>query len=54
MMGKGFSNKELAKILGVSVDTVKTHTKNLFRKLNVSDRAEAVREAIHRGFLHVD
>jgi two-component system NarL family response regulator len=54
MLGKGFSNKELAKILGLSSDTVKTHVKNLFRKLNVSDRAEAVREAIHRGFLHVD
>lgn len=54
MLGKGFSNKELARILGVSTDTVKTHLKNLFRKLNVSDRAEAVREAIHRGFLHLD
>jgi DNA-binding NarL/FixJ family response regulator len=54
MLGKGFSNKELANVLGVSADTVKTHIKNLFRKLNVSDRAEAVREAIHRGFLHVD
>jgi two-component system, NarL family, response regulator len=54
MLGKGFSNKELAHVLGVSTDTVKTHLKNLFRKLNVSDRAEAVREAIHRGFLHLD
>jgi DNA-binding NarL/FixJ family response regulator len=53
MLGKGFSNKELAQVLGVSADTVKTHVKNLFRKLEVSDRAEAVREAIHRGFLHV-
>ncbi|SPE50069.1 Response regulator receiver [Verrucomicrobia bacterium] len=54
MLGKGFSNKELANVLGVSADTVKTHLKNLFRKLNVSDRAEAMREAIHRGFLHLD
>jgi DNA-binding NarL/FixJ family response regulator len=54
MLGKGFSNKELANVLGVSTDTVKTHLKNLFRKLNVSDRAEAIREAIHRGFLHLD
>ena len=54
MLGKGFSNKELANVLGVSTDTVKTHLKNLFRKLNVSDRAEAVREAIYRGFLHLD
>lgn len=54
MLGKGFSNKELARLLGLSSDTVKTHLKNLFRKLHVSDRAEAVREAIHRGFLHLD
>lgn len=54
MLGKGFSYKELANFLGLSTETVRTHVKNLFRKLNVSDRAEALREAIHRGFLHLD
>jgi DNA-binding NarL/FixJ family response regulator len=54
LLGKGFSNKDLAKLLGLSPETVRTHTKNLYRKLNVSDRAEAVREAIQRGFLHLD
>jgi two-component system NarL family response regulator len=54
VLGKGFSYKELANLMGVSTETVRTHVKNLFRKLNVSDRAEALREALHRGFLHLD
>lgn len=52
LLGKGLRNRELAQVLGISEDTVKTHLKSLFRKLDVSDRAEAVREAMRRGFLH--
>jgi DNA-binding NarL/FixJ family response regulator len=52
LLGKGLSNRELGEVLGVSEDTVKTHLKSLFRKLEVSDRAEAVHEAIRRGFIH--
>lgn len=51
LLGKGLRNRELAQVLGISEDTVKTHLKSLFRKLDVSDRAEAVREAMRRGFL---
>jgi DNA-binding NarL/FixJ family response regulator len=52
LLGKGLRNRELGQVLGVSEDTVKTHLKSLFRKLGVSDRAEAVREAMRRGFIH--
>lgn len=52
LLGKGLRNRELGQVLGVSEDTVKTHLKSLFRKLEVSDRAEAVREAMRRGFIH--
>ena len=52
LLGKGLSNRELGQVLGVSEDTVKTHLKSLFRKLDVSDRAEAVREGLRRGFIH--
>lgn len=52
LLGKGLGNRELAQVLGVSEDTIKTHLKSLFRKLNVSDRAEAVREGLRRGFIH--
>lgn len=52
LLGKGLHNRELGQVLGVSEDTVKSHLKSLFRKLGVSDRAEAVREAMRRGFIH--
>lgn len=52
LLGKGLSNRELGQVLGISEDTIKTHLKSLFRKLDVSDRAQAVREALRRGFIH--
>ena len=52
LLGKGLGNRELGQVLGVSEDTIKTHLKSLFRKLEVSDRAEAVREGLRRGFIH--
>lgn len=54
LLGKGLHNREIGEVLGVSEDTIKTHLKSLFRKLEVSDRAEAVREAIRRGFIHAN
>lgn len=54
LLGKGLRNRELGDVLGISEDTVKTHLKSLFRKLQVTDRAEAVREAMRRGFIHAE
>jgi two-component system NarL family response regulator len=54
LLGKGLRNREMGQVLGVSEDTVKTHLKSLFRKLDVSDRAEALREGMRRGFIHGD
>ncbi len=54
LLGKGLGNRELGQVLGVSEDTIKTHLKSLFRKLDVSDRAEAVREGLRRGFIHAE
>jgi LuxR family maltose regulon positive regulatory protein len=42
MIGAGFTNKRIARILEISPETVKTHVKNIFLKLAVSTRAEAV------------
>ena len=41
LVALGFSNKEIAGILHISLDTVKTHTKNIFTKLDVTDRTQA-------------
>lgn len=42
LMKSGLSSKEIATALGVSESTVKTHRKNLYRKLDVSRRSAAI------------
>lgn len=44
-MSKGLSNQEIADKLFVSLNTVKTHTSNLFLKLEVSRRTQAIQKA---------
>lgn len=39
---KGYANKELAEKLGVSVPTVRSHLRNIYEKLHVHSRTEAV------------
>ena len=51
LLGKGMSNKELAKNLNCSVKTVKNHLNNAFHKLGVSSRTEAVVKAIEKGLI---
>src|SRR5208337_966902 len=41
LVAKGFSNREIGSILSIRPDTAKTHVKNIFYKLDVSDRTEA-------------
>jgi len=43
LMARGLSNQEIADKLFVSLNTVKTHTSNLFVKLDVTRRTQAVR-----------
>ncbi len=51
LLGKGLSNKELAKELGCSVKTIKNHLNSAFHKLGVSSRTEAVVKAIEKGLI---
>ncbi len=44
-MAGGASNKEIARDLGVSPNTVKTHLARLFEKLDVSKRIQAIEKA---------
>ena len=41
-LSKGLSNRELSNELGVSVNTVKFHLSNLYDKLAVRNRAQAI------------
>jgi two-component system, NarL family, response regulator LiaR len=45
LMAKGYSNQEIADQLFVSLSTVKTHAANLYMKLDVQRRTQAVRKA---------
>ena len=54
MLGRGLSNKEIGAQLGVVEGTVKIHITNIFGKLGVSDRTQALLTAIKRGIVHVD
>jgi DNA-binding NarL/FixJ family response regulator len=44
-LAAGRSNKEIARVLGVSPNTVKSHVANLFAKLEVARRTQAVGKA---------
>ncbi|MDB5445563.1 MAG: LuxR family transcriptional regulator [Phenylobacterium sp.] len=50
-IGQGRSNKEIARALGSSPETVKSHIKHIFLKLDVSRRAQAVLLGQHLGLL---
>lgn len=54
MLVGGMSNKEIAFALDVTENTVKTHVKNIFDKLGVSDRTSAATTAIRRGLVRID
>jgi len=41
-LSKGLTNRELSKELGITVNTVKFHLSNLFEKLSVKNRAQAI------------
>lgn len=53
LMAGGMRNKEIAFALGITEQTTKVHVKNLFAKLNVSDRTAALTVALQRGILHL-
>lgn len=45
----GLSNKEIARSLGISIETVKEHVQNVLRKLKVSERTQAAVWAMRKG-----
>lgn len=50
----GLSNKEMAKEMGLSLRTVKGHLANLFAKMGVGSRTEAVLKALRQGWIELD
>lgn len=51
MIGEGKSNKEIARALDITSETVKSHVKNIFVKLAVEKRAQALTRAQSLGLV---
>jgi DNA-binding NarL/FixJ family response regulator/signal transduction histidine kinase len=51
LLAQGARNKEIAARLFIATKTVEYHLSNIYSKLNVSNRTEAVRAAIERGLV---
>lgn len=51
--GHGKCNLEIAGALTISESTVKYHLNNIFSKLGVSDRTQAVLEALKQGLVSI-
>lgn len=54
LIAKGYSNKEIAEQLVISVKTVETHKGNLMEKLQMKTRPELVEYAVKKGLLGYD
>jgi DNA-binding NarL/FixJ family response regulator len=52
-VASGSANKQVARTLSITEDTVKTHLRNIFFKLNVKDRTEAVVQAARRRIIEL-
>ncbi|WP_312766460.1 response regulator transcription factor [Epilithonimonas sp.] len=50
-ISKGYSNTEISQMLFISVNTVETHRKNIFFKLNVTSTAQLIAIAIKLGMI---
>ena len=53
LLAEGLSNKEIARKLGISVDTAKFHVSRVIDKLDATGRTDAVAHAAQRGVLHL-
>ncbi len=54
LIARGISNKEIADELKISSRTVKSHMVDIFRKLDVSSRTEAVITSLRIGFININ
>ena len=54
LIAKGLRNKEIGAALNIAEDTVKIHIKNIFSKMKVIDRTQAVVSASERGIIRLD
>jgi LuxR family maltose regulon positive regulatory protein len=51
LIAEGMTNQEVGSLLFLSLNTIKVHTRNIYSKLNVSNRTQAVTKARALGLL---
>ncbi len=54
LVATGLSNQQIANQLGISVNTVKVHLRNVFSKIGVASRTEATMFAVRTGIVAID
>jgi two-component system, NarL family, response regulator len=54
LAARGLRNRDIARVIGRTEETVKVHLKHVMSKLDVTDRTEAVTVALQRGIIHLD
>ena len=54
LMARGFNNKQIGGTLWIAEATVKSHVSHILRKLNVTDRTQAVLSAVRAGLVSLD
>ena len=52
-IAKGYNFNEIADLIGVTYHTVTSHVRNIYGKLSVHSRSEAVFEAVQRGLVRI-
>jgi two-component system response regulator NreC len=53
LIAEGYSNKQIAEILCISIKTVQAHRMNLMSKLDLHDRADLIKYAIQRKIIDI-
>jgi DNA-binding NarL/FixJ family response regulator len=53
LIAEGYTNKQIAEILSLSIKTIQTHRMNLMSKLGLHDRAELIKYAIQRKIIDI-
>lgn len=52
LIAQGWSNRQIAEAVYLSVNTIEFHAKSIYRKLSVKSRTQAVHEAMQHGLLN--
>ena len=52
VLATGKTDVEIAQLMGISINTLKTHLKSIYRKLNARNRVEAVMQHAAKAVVH--